>query len=237
MCFIFLLRKLLCNDIIMTGGDFSMSIGERIKKTRKIRNLTLKEIAEYLGKTEATVQRYESGNININNEVLTELAEILSVSPAYLMGWSKDNRDVENVDYNYFDTAVSAGALTAIEAVTSKDVKTISLPSATMGKYASSKDIFVTKVNGESMNNIIPDESLIAVKYIESPFDLNNNDIVVFRYRDGLSIKRFFNDKENHRLIFRPDSKNASFTDVVIDYEELDGLQIYGKVVVYIVNL
>lgn len=65
-----------------------MNIGDRIKKARLKKGLTLIEVAEKLGKTEATIQRYESGNIkNLKNDTIEELAVVLNVSPAYLMGW------------------------------------------------------------------------------------------------------------------------------------------------------
>lgn len=70
------------------GGENILNIGERIKKARLKRGLTLIEVAEKLGKTEATIQRYESGNIkNLKNDTIEELANVLRVSPAHLMGW------------------------------------------------------------------------------------------------------------------------------------------------------
>lgn len=214
-----------------------MNIGERIKKAREARGLTLRYVAEKLGKTEATVQRYESGTIKIKNDLLTDIAEILSVNPAYLMGWTNDDSSVSNFEYGYVDTAVAAGELSTVEAFTSNNIDKISLPNAIMGRYAASTDIFVTRVNGESMNNVIPDKSLIAVKLIESALDLENGDIVVFRNGSGLSVKRFYNDTTEKRLVFRPDSSDNSFIDQVVNYEEAEDLQIYGKVVVYVVQL
>jgi len=73
----------------MKGGNTQMSIlNERIKLRRFALNMTLLYIAECLGVKEATVQRYESGEIkNIKHETIVQLAEILKCSPAYLMGW------------------------------------------------------------------------------------------------------------------------------------------------------
>lgn len=63
-------------------------LNERIKLRRLALNMTLLYIAECLGVKEATVQRYESGEIkNIKHETIVQLAEILKCSPAYLMGW------------------------------------------------------------------------------------------------------------------------------------------------------
>ncbi|WP_273478515.1 helix-turn-helix transcriptional regulator [Ignavigranum ruoffiae] len=66
-----------------------MSFQNRLKSARESKNMTLKELAKKIGKTEATVQRYESGEIkNLKNDIVEKMAEVLEVSPAYLMGWS-----------------------------------------------------------------------------------------------------------------------------------------------------
>ncbi|TGA95980.1 helix-turn-helix domain-containing protein [Sporolactobacillus shoreae] len=66
-----------------------MLISDRIKEMRLKRGMTLKELGERIGKAEATVQRYESGNIrNLKSDTIAEIADILHCSPAYLMGWS-----------------------------------------------------------------------------------------------------------------------------------------------------
>lgn len=61
---------------------------ERIKERRLALGMTLLEVAARLGVKEATMQRYESGEIkNIKHETIVKLAEIFHCSPAYLMGW------------------------------------------------------------------------------------------------------------------------------------------------------
>lgn len=67
-------------------------LNERIKEMRTKRGYTLLYVAEQLGIKEATMQRYESGEIkNIKHETITKLAEVFSCSPAYLMGWEDKN--------------------------------------------------------------------------------------------------------------------------------------------------
>jgi transcriptional regulator with XRE-family HTH domain len=78
-------------NIILEDAKMSV-LNERIKQRRLALNLTLLQIADLLGVKEATVQRYESGDIkNIKHETITQLAEILKCSPAYLMGWENDS--------------------------------------------------------------------------------------------------------------------------------------------------
>lgn len=63
-------------------------LNDRIKQRRLQLGYTLLYIAEELGVKEATMQRYESGEIkNIKHETIVQLSEILHCSPSYLMGW------------------------------------------------------------------------------------------------------------------------------------------------------
>ncbi len=64
------------------------TIQERIKLRRLEKGFTLLELAERLGVKEATMQRYESGEIkNIKHDTIVRLAEVLNCTPQYLMGW------------------------------------------------------------------------------------------------------------------------------------------------------
>lgn len=65
-----------------------MNIGDRIKKRREEIGLTLEDVGDYINVNKATVQRYESGNIDVKRTIAIKLAEILQTTPAYIMGWS-----------------------------------------------------------------------------------------------------------------------------------------------------
>lgn len=66
---------------------------KRIKELRLQRKMTLLEVANSLGVSEATAQRYESGEIkNLKYDTIVALAELFKVSPAYLMGWDEVKR-------------------------------------------------------------------------------------------------------------------------------------------------
>lgn len=69
-----------------------------LKKRRKELGLTLAQVADAIGVTEATVQRWESGNIkNVRYEKLAPLSNLLGVSPAALMGWEDEEALPANV--------------------------------------------------------------------------------------------------------------------------------------------
>ena len=66
-------------------------MSNRIRELRKKKGLTLLQVADQLGVTESTVQRYESGNIkNLKYETMIVLAELFDCSPCYLMGWEDE---------------------------------------------------------------------------------------------------------------------------------------------------
>ena len=67
------------------------NIGERIKRLRSKKNMTLEELGNQVGVGKSTVRKWETGMIaNMRRDKIAKLADALDVSPAYLMGW-KDN--------------------------------------------------------------------------------------------------------------------------------------------------
>lgn len=84
----------------MREGGGSMSIGKKIRERRIERGLTQREVANYVGVTEATISRWESSCIgNMRRDRISKLANILKMSPADIVGVS-DNKDtsLESVD-------------------------------------------------------------------------------------------------------------------------------------------
>ena len=60
-------------------------IGERIAKQRKQLRISQTELAEQLGKSLRTVQKYESGEIDMSVSVLEQIADILKMPINYLI--------------------------------------------------------------------------------------------------------------------------------------------------------
>ncbi len=71
-----------------------MTPGEKIKKRRLELNIQVEELAEAIGKSRATVYRYENGFIDdIPINILKKIADVLQTSPTYLMGISESKGD------------------------------------------------------------------------------------------------------------------------------------------------
>lgn len=67
-----------------------MSVGQRIKERRKQIGMSAERLAELIGKSPATVYRYENGSIeSVDSGALVPIANALGVTPSYLMGWTE----------------------------------------------------------------------------------------------------------------------------------------------------
>lgn len=75
----------------MSEKDISekmQDIMQRMKDRREELNMSYQALAEKVGLSKSTLQRYETGYIkNMPVDKLEEIARALCVSPSYLMGW------------------------------------------------------------------------------------------------------------------------------------------------------
>lgn len=75
-----------------------MTMAKRIKELRQQNNMTLLQVANRLGVSEATAQRYESGKIeNLKYDTIVRLSQMFNVTPSYLMGWSDIDEETERI--------------------------------------------------------------------------------------------------------------------------------------------
>lgn len=72
-----------------------MVIGRRIKTARVEQKMTQEELADKIDVSVAFMSRVERGNSQINLRRLTQIAEVLNVSPGYLLSGS----NVTSKDY------------------------------------------------------------------------------------------------------------------------------------------
>lgn len=216
------------------------SIGKVLKERRIKQGLTQLDVAKAIGVAEGTISRWESGNIkNMKRDKIAGLSKVLNISPAFIMEWNDSvnvsQKHVPASPYYYVDSPVSAGMMENIESMST--LPQITVPDAILGKYAHDRDIVFIKVNGESMNHVIENGSLVAVKTGIERENLNNGDIVIAENEGSYTVKRFINDTVNHRIILRPDSSDPIFSDIVFNYADAENLKIIGKVVMYSVIL
>lgn len=220
-------------------------IGKNLRYLRLKKGLSQDYIAKYLGKKSfTTVQKWESGVSEPSLKDSYALADLFKVSIDDLVSMDIESCKNESeitysvFSYPYVPEGVAAGFLQNIESLAT--LPTIDIPDILLSTYARSRDIIIMRVNGDSMNKVIPDGSIIIVKTGIEESMIHNNDIVVANVEGadtGYTIKHIFKDDTNNRIILRPDSTNPIYTDIIISSTESQRLYIVGKVVAYNVLL
>lgn len=216
-------------------------IGERIKQARLKIGFSQEELAFKVGfASRSSVSKIEKGERDIPRLKLIEIAKALNVSIGQLLDTS-EVIPVTNIDshmHYFLNASISAGYPLTVDSV--GKLPTVSIPDIFLGKYAKNKHILIMRVNGDSMNKIIPNGSYIAVKTNIDVLSVSNGDIVVTNVEgadNGCTIKHIYKDDTNNRIILRPNSTNPIHTDIIISSAESQRLYIVGKVVAYNVLL
>lgn len=80
----------------MNVFDYS-EIGQRIKMLRKRKGLNQSELAEKLNKSLRTVQKYETGEIEVSIAVVNSLADILETTPTYILGYESSSAPINRI--------------------------------------------------------------------------------------------------------------------------------------------
>lgn len=220
----------------MTNTDLPHYAGAKIKALRDRDGYTQDELAAKLHVKKSAVSNYETGFRMPKQDVLFALSQVFNVSVDTFFPNTRDE-ELPIHSYPYIPAAISAGSPATVDAITPDELEQVAIPDAVMGKWAGHSDISLMRANGDSMNRVIPNGSLIGVRKIDEISDLKNGDIVVFDCDGEYAVKRFFNDKQNRTYIFQPDSDRDGFFPVTHSYDDEDLVAIVGKVVMYVVEL
>lgn len=208
------------------------------------RNMSMADISKRTGISRSSLSEYAKGKFIPKQDKVYLISKVLDVSPAWLMGFDVDidNHKKNEVTfvgranvmrtYRYINSKVSAGTPIAIDG---QNYSSLAVPDSMLGKYAK-EDVLFMHISGDSMNKIIPNGSLIGILEYNSIHDIKNGDIVVFDYNGNYSVKRFYKDEEQNRIIFKPESTDPTYLDIVYDLE-LNNVDIIGKVIMYNVTL
>lgn len=111
------------SDSIKLTMSSSEEIGKAIQKQRRAQKITQKEFAQRLGKSERTIQKYESGEILLKIDVLKQIANELNVPWQELLfakdtNTPKDNTTAEYPAYEFHTMSDVINALFAITELT-----------------------------------------------------------------------------------------------------------------------
>lgn len=197
-------------------------LSHMIKHTRESKGMTLKELGKKINKTEATVQRYESGTIkNITNEVVEQIADALDVSPAYLMGWTEiSSRRMVKIPI--------LGIIKCGDPILAEE-NTIGYREELDDNIPKGK-LFYLKTKGDSMVPTVPVGSYVLIRVQD---DVENGEIaaVLLNYDTEATLKRV--KRQGNLILLSADNKN--YDPYVVD--EDNPIKIIGKAVKISIDL
>ena len=195
-----------------------------LKQRRKELGLTLAQIADAMGVAEATVQRWESGNIkSIRHEKIGKLAEILMVSPSALMGWEQSESLPANIipmpemrKIPLLGTIACGAPVFADEHMDGE----VDIPSNIHADFA-------LRCKGDSMINArIFDGDIV---YIRKQDTVENGDIAAVLIDNEATLKRF--KLYDDHIALEPE--NPMYKPLVFWNEEMNEVRIIGKAVAF----
>lgn len=210
-----------------------MAIGDKIKSARLGARMTLEDVAQKVGVTRQTVQKYESGIVsNIPSDRIELLAKALGVTPAYLMGWEDASASTKPA----FDIFSLPGVSRPPRMVKKPRLGTIACgkPILAVEEAEEYDDVpeaiecdFTLRCKGDSMINArIYDGDTV---YIRAQEQVENGEIAAVRIGDEATLKRVYYN--GVRVILR--ACNPLYEDLEYEGTQLDDIQVMGKAVAF----
>ena len=108
------------SDSIKLTMSSPEEIGKAIQKQRRAQKITQKEFAQRLGKSERTIQKYESGEILLKIDVLKQIANELNVPWQELLSAEDTNTPKDNTiaEYPAYEFHTMSDVINALFAIT-----------------------------------------------------------------------------------------------------------------------
>lgn len=209
-----------------------MSLHDDIKQRRIELGLTMADVAQSVGVSEATISRWESGDIaNMKRDKIVSLAKALHVSPSFIMGWDEPETE-DIVSSNKYNNVFP--------------IKTHKIP--LLGDIACGEPIFASedkesyvlagtdiradfclRACGDSMINArIYDGDIVFIR--EQPM-VEKGEIAAVVINDEATLKRVYYYPEQNKIILNPE--NPAYEPFVYVGEELNSIRILGKAIAF----
>lgn len=203
--------------------------GYKIAEARIAKGWSQQQLAEKIGTTQQTIQRYESGARDLKSSVIIKLSSALGVTISYLLGL-KDTDDGSVREDQFVDVPLygSIAAGTPIEMMDVED--TFPVPARMHDMHP---EAFLLKVEGESMNRILPNGCYALVDPCET-VEENGAPYAVCVNGYDATIKRV--RKLNNGFELVPDSTDPTYPVQTYNYNEpgTETITVIGRVVYYV---
>ena len=201
------------------------TLGENLKKIRKAKKMTQKELAQKSGVKQSVISDLETGNAKSTGSIL-ELANALGVTAEELkkgIAGNLDNNIVPVISKLLPVLSwVQAGEMTSVEEIDPSEIKEWLPP-------LSSDDpdgCFYLKVVGISNFPTYQDGDYILVNPSFQVCDLLSEDLIVVRNNTDATFKKLIIESDERKYL---QALNPNFQPNIIEFEE--GMELVGLVI------
>lgn len=192
----------------------------RIKSAREDLKLTKRELAKRIGVHESSINKYEKGLVDIPLSKISELARVLKVTEAYLMGWEeKSEQPPQGLQIPVLGTVAAGIPISAVEDILDYE----EVPQS----WESQGEFFGLRIKGDSMKPDINDGDTVIVRQQSTA---NNGDVVIALVNGDDATCKKFEKLDNGIMLI---SNNSEYSPMYFSNEEVTTkpVVIIGRVV------
>lgn len=196
---------------------------------RKELGLTMKQVAEAVGVSEATVSRWESGQIaNMRRDRINNYAKILRVDPNFIMTGEKKTDTINGVS-NLIPLPKTRnipliGEIACGDPILAEQNIADHVP---VPEHIHGADFALTCKGDSMINARIFDGDIV---YIHQQPEVENGQIAAVLIGSEATLKRVY--KHADKLVLNPE--NPAYEPLVLSGSELEDVKIIGKAVAFI---
>lgn len=203
-----------------------MEIKDILKNRRTELGLTQLDVANAVGVSEATVSRWESGDIaNMKRSRIASLASVLKMSPSIIMGWNEEH------EAHMPSNIIPMPAMRKVPLVGSIACGKPILAEENLDGTVEAPDHvradFALRCKGDSMINArIFDGDIVYIRQQES---VEHGEIAAVLIGDEATLKRVYIYDDCISL----EAENPQYKPMVYRGEEMNNIRILGKAVAF----
>ncbi len=209
-----------------------MLLNDKLKARRIELGLTMLDVAKSVGVSEATISRWESGDIgNMRRDKIALYAKALKTSPLFIMGIDKNTDEEENIFDKYDNLSPIKlkkfpllGEIACGEPIWADEEK----ESYVMANMDIKADFCLTAKGDSMINARINDGDIVFIKKIPM---VNNGEIAAVIIDNEATLKRVYYYPNKSKLVLNPE--NPAYEPLVYLKDELNTIRILGKAVYF----
>ncbi|MGO4372454.1 LexA family protein [Paenibacillus sp. MCAF20] len=206
---------------------FYLQTGKNIKKYRDLRNYSLQVLAEKVGLTKKTIQRYELGEIKITMDRLNEIAKALDVTVTQLTDgayrYLGEQIEEANVSLPIVGKIACGDGVLAYENIEGYEL--------TPREWLNGGEYFYLRAKGDSMTGArIFEGDLLLIRKQE---EVEEGEIAAVLIDEVAVLKKVF--KQHGAIILQ--STNDNYPPVIFNPDFDSNIRIIGKLKKIVINL